>query len=323
VATVFRFVMKAGSIPIVDCHCHFLDAHQHTYPIFQQRSPGLEALVGDYSALPRCYLPDDYLRDANGFHVVKIVWAEFMSTDPSREVRWAENLSDEQAYPQGIIALIDFLSPDIERTLHFYDSLGHVRAVRQHLAWHPNNPLLRFATRSNILADKAWQAGLACLRDHDLRCEIEIFSSQLPELKVVANSYPDIQFILPVMGWPTDLSEAGHRDWKRHMKALASCENVAVKIFGMECIFGLGWTIDQVSPWILDAIEVFKPERCMFASHMPIAKLACSFQDLYRAYLDIVSGFSVSETRKLFHDTATTIYGLANLEQAEDAVQAS
>ncbi len=115
-ATVFPFVMKADSIPIVDCHCHFLDAHQHTYPIFQQRSPGLEALVGDYSALPRCYLPDDYLRDANGFHVVKIVWAEFMSTDPSREVRWAENLSDEQAYPQGIIALVDFLSPDIENS---------------------------------------------------------------------------------------------------------------------------------------------------------------------------------------------------------------
>jgi predicted TIM-barrel fold metal-dependent hydrolase len=240
-----------------------------------------------------------------------------MSTDPEREVRWAENLSDEQGYPHGIIALVDFLSSDIERTLCSYDSLRHVRAVRQHLAWHPNNPLMRFATRADILADKAWQGGLASLLGHDLRCEIEIFSSQLPDLKVVANSYPDIQFILPVMGWPIDLSEAGHRDWQRDMKALASCQNVAVKIFGMECIFGIDWTIDQIRPWVLDTIELFKPERCMFASHMPIAKLACSFQDLYRAYLGIVSGFSVSETWKLFHDTATTIYGLANLEQAE------
>ena len=37
----------------------------------------------------------------------------------------------------------------------------------------------------------------------------------------------------------------------------------------------------------------------MFASHMPIAKLARSFQDLYCAYLDVVSEFSTSGKRKL------------------------
>ena len=85
--------MNAGSIPIVDCHTHFLDSRLHTYPIFQRRSPGFEALVGDYSALPRRYLPEHYLKDASGFNVVKTVWAEFMSDDPVREVQWAENLS--------------------------------------------------------------------------------------------------------------------------------------------------------------------------------------------------------------------------------------
>jgi predicted TIM-barrel fold metal-dependent hydrolase len=77
------------------------------------------------------------------------------------------------------------------------------------------------------------------------------------------------------LGWPIDLTGAVHRDWKRGMKALSGCENVAVKTFGMECIFGLDWTVDQIRPWILDVIELFSPERCMFASHMPIAKLAC------------------------------------------------
>jgi predicted TIM-barrel fold metal-dependent hydrolase len=56
------------------------------------------------------------------------------------------------------------------------------------------------APRSDVLADKASQAGLAVLRNHDLLCEIEIFSSQLPDLKVVANSHPDIQFVLPPNG---------------------------------------------------------------------------------------------------------------------------
>ncbi|HEY4781176.1 MAG TPA: hypothetical protein VIH54_05105, partial [Chthoniobacterales bacterium] len=45
-----------------------------------------------------------------------------------------------------------------------------------------------------------------------------------------------------------------------------------------------------------------------------------SFQDLYHGYLDVVSGFSLSEKRELFHDTATKIYRLATLGQV-DAVR--
>jgi predicted TIM-barrel fold metal-dependent hydrolase len=311
--------MNRDSITIVDCHAHILDAQLHTYPIFRQRSPGFEALVGDYSPLPRRYLPEDYLKDANGLHVIKTVWAEFMSTDPISEVQWVENLLVEESYPHGIIALVDFLSPDVERVLASYCSLRGVRAVREHLAWHPTNPLLRFASRPNVLADKAWQEHLALLRKYELRGEIEIFAPQLPQFKALASSYPDIQFILPVMGWPIDLTEAGHRDWKRGMEALSNCENIAVKIFGMECIFGLHWTIDQIRPWVLDIIDLFGPERCMFASHMPIAKLACSFQELYSTYFDIVSEFSDSEKRKLFRDTATMVYGLASPDQSQDA----
>ena len=160
-----------------------------------------------------------------------------------------------------------------------------------------------YAPRPDVLADKGWQERLGLLRNCHLCCEIEIFAPQLPDFTAVARSYPDIQFILPVMGWPIDLTEAGHRDWKRDLKTLGGCENVAVKIFGMECIFGLDWTVDQIRPWILDTIECFRPERCMFASHLPMVKLACSFQDLYRAYLAVVSEFSTSEKQKLFQGT--------------------
>jgi hypothetical protein len=162
---------------------------------------------------------------------------------------------------------------------------------------------------ANVLADKVWQERLALLRRYHLCCEIEIFAPQLPDFRAVASSNPDIQFILP-MGWPIDLTEAGHRDWKRDLEALSSCENVAVKIFGWNASLALIGRSTKSAPGILDTIEFFRPERCMFASYMPIAKVACSFQDLYRAYHDVVSEFSASERRKLFHDTANMVYGI-------------
>ncbi len=87
-------------------------------------------------------------------------------------------------------------------------------------------------------------------------------------------------------------------------------ENVAIKIFGMECIFGIRWTVAQIRPWILDTVELFGPDRCMFASHLPICKLACSARQLYAAYLEVIADFSASEKRQMLHDTAAEMYGL-------------
>jgi predicted TIM-barrel fold metal-dependent hydrolase len=293
---------------ILDSHQHFYDARLLRYPVFLTRSPGFEALVGDYGSMPRVYLPQDYARDTAGLTVAKTVWAEFISDDPIGEVEWAEALAHQTGRPNGLIGLVDFLSPDLERTLDTYQSATHLRCVRQHLGWHPTNPLLRFGAAPGLLSNSNWRRGLAALRRRDLVCELEVFSPQLIEFASVAASFPDVKFILPVMGWPLDLTAEGQANWSTGLAAVARHPNVAVKIFGLECIFGIRWTFAQVRPWILNAIEKFGPNRCMFASHMPICKLACSFQDLYRTYFSVIRDFSAVEQRRLLHDTAADIY---------------
>jgi len=302
--------MDNAAPAILDSHQHFLDARRFRYPVFASRNAGFEALFGDYTALPRVYLPEDYSRDTEGLNVVKTMWVEFISDDPGGEVRWANELADVTGRPDGMIARVDFLDPELDRVLDAYASVGRVRCVRQHLGWHPTNPLLSFAPRRDLLCDDAWRRGIAALRGRGLVCEIEIFSPQLPDLVSVVEAYPEIQFVLPVMGWPIDLTSDGHAAWRHAMSSVSACSNVAVKIFAMECIFGIHWTVPQVRPWILQTIDIFGPDRCMFASHMPLCKLACSFQQLYEAYFEIIADFSVSEKRQLLHDTAAKVYGL-------------
>src|SRR5262245_1585338 len=121
--------MENQALAIIDCHQHFIDSRRLRYPVFMQRSAGFEALVGDYSALARVYLPEDYARDVNGLGVVKTVWAEFISDDPMGEVTWAQELAHTTGRPQGMIGLVDFSSPEIEHTLDLYTSIEPVRAV--------------------------------------------------------------------------------------------------------------------------------------------------------------------------------------------------
>src|SRR5215469_15460305 len=148
---------------ILDCHQHFFDARRFHYPVFETRSAGFEALVGDYSSLPRVYLPEDYSRDTEGLNVVQTVWAEFMSNDPGGELRWANELGEASGQLNGMIASVDFLDPQLDRVLDEYASLGHVRCVRQHLGWHPTNADLRFAARPDLLTDEAWRRGVGAL----------------------------------------------------------------------------------------------------------------------------------------------------------------
>lgn len=300
--------MSSESPAILDCHQHFFDAGRFRYPVFETRSTGFEALVGDYTALPRVYLPDDYARDTQGLNIARTVWSEFISADPVGEVRWANELAKAAGHPNGLIASVDFLDPQLNRMLEQYASLGHVRCVRQHLGWHPTNPALRFASRPDLLTDPSWRSGIAALHSHGLVCELELFSTQLRDLVPAAAAYPDLQFVLPVMGWPLDLTDDGYTNWRRDMAALSACPNIAVKIFGMECIFGIRWTVPQIRPWILATIETFGPARCMFASHMPLCTLACSVQQLYEAYFQIIADFTVSERSQVLHDTAAKVY---------------
>ena len=302
--------MDTRNLPILDCHQHFYDSRRLRYPVFEGRSLGFEELVGDYSAMPRVYLPQDYAEDIEGLNVVQTVWAEFLSVDPMGEVKWAEELAQPGGWPNGMIAQVDFLGDRVEQVLNDYAAMPHVRCVRGHLGWHPTNPLLRFAARPALLLDDAWRRGVAKLRPFGLVCEIEIFSSQLTEFASLVAANADIQFVLPVMGWPIDLSKEGELQWRSALERVSVCPNVALKIFGMECIFGLDWTKEQVRPWILRAIEAFGPSRAMFASHLPIGKLSRSAREIYEAYFEIIDDFSMAEKRQLLHDTAAAIYRL-------------
>jgi predicted TIM-barrel fold metal-dependent hydrolase len=57
-------------LTIIDCHVHFVDAGLRRYPLFQQRSPAFEALVGDYRASPKRYRDIGFIASyiAQGFH---------------------------------------------------------------------------------------------------------------------------------------------------------------------------------------------------------------------------------------------------------------
>ena len=296
--------MPGKPLRIVDAHVHVYDADVNRHLFLEEKDDVFEALVGDYSALPKKYPLQSYLNDGKSYQIEGIIWHEYLSNDAIKEAQWAQRLAETSMVPVAIVALVDFLDPRLEERLDIYRSLPNVTAVREHLAWDVVNPRKRFAKRADLLSDPAWRNGVARLRGHDFKCGLEVFAPQLPDLLKVVRLYPDVGFTLAVLGWPIDLSPAGFMRWRKDVAELSRCENVCASISAVECIFGMQWTLEQVSPWIRSLIEMFGPNRCMFGSHMPIAALSVGFERTYTAYQELVADLSESERDRMFRGVA-------------------
>ena len=61
------------------------------------------------------------------------------------------------------------------------------------------------------------------------------------------------------------------------MKALAALPHVSTKLSGFGFVHRR-WTEEQIQPLILEAIEIFGTDRCMFASDVPTDKLFGSLE---------------------------------------------
>ena len=155
--------------------------------------------------------------------------------------------------------MVDFRDPNLPERLDIYRSLSNLTAVRQHLGWDNHNPLRCFAPRADLMADPKWLKGLERLKGADLRCGLEVFAPQLPDLLNVVRQYPEIGFTVAVMGWPIDLGVDGYGRWQSDLDAISRCGNTCVSVSAVECIFGMNWNEEQLKPWIMSLVEMFGP----------------------------------------------------------------
>jgi predicted TIM-barrel fold metal-dependent hydrolase len=296
--------MHALGRRVIDAHLHLYDSREIQYAHLERTDAMFEALIGDYSRLPRRYLFEDYARDMSGWEIAGIVWHEFMAADAVREVEWAERLTEKVPVPMAIVGLVDFLARDLEARLDAYAACAHVAAVREHLGWDERDVMRRFAARGDLLADARWQEGLSLLKKYRFKCSLEVFSPQLPDVCAIVQRNSEIGFTVAVMGWPASLDDAAFARWKRDMGALAACENVLASISALECVFGIGWELSKARRWVDTVMELFGTDRVMFGSHRPISLLARKVANPYDVYEEMTRDLSEAERDAVFRGNA-------------------
>ena len=288
----------SDDLPIVDAHHHLwqLSGGPLYYPWLQDEKPH-EFFLGDYAALKRDYLPADYRRDAAGHTVVKTVHveAECSREQQVEETRWLSELHRTHGMPNAIVAHAWFHTPNAEEVLARQREFPLVRGIR-------SKPI-------GSMQDPTWLAGLRLLRKFGFSWDLRVPTWDLEEAAAVVRAHPDLPVVLNHTGFPWDRSAEGLEMWRRGMKALAACEQVYCKLSCL-CLPRGGWDYEDNRRVVLETIDLFGVERCMFASNFPVDSLRVSFGRMFGDFKRMTAAFSASERRRLFHDNAALFYAL-------------
>ena len=288
---------------IIDPHHHLWDLEAISYPWLAVDDK--TGFFGNYAALARNYLAEDYLRDASNQDLQKSVHlqAEADHADPVAETRWLASL--EGPIPTAFVVYADFRNNNIESILSQQCEFPQVRGIRQILNHHPD-PALSYLDE-DLLQNDTWLRNFSLLSNYGLSFDMQLYYQQMANAARLAGQHESTQFIVNHTGMPVERDEAGIAGWREGMRQLATCENVAVKISGLG-MTDPDWSAETIRPIVLDTIEMFGVGRCMFASNFPVDSLFSDYDTLYDAYRSITAAFSSDEQAMLFHDNAARIY---------------
>jgi predicted TIM-barrel fold metal-dependent hydrolase len=292
-------------LTIVDAHQHFWDPGRNYHPWLADKPVAFR--YGDYSAIIRPYLPEQYLRDAANYRVAGTVYmeTEWDPRDPIGEMDYVAELRRDTGLPSVAVAQAWLDREDAVPVLERLAGLDFVRGIRQKPRANPSPR----DSQAGGMTDAAWREGFAALTRLGLRYDLQTPWWHLHEAADIARAFTGTQIILNHTGLPADRSQEGFAAWASAMAGLASCPNVAVKISGIGQA-GKPWTADANRKVVLKTIELFGPRRCMFASNFPVDGLCGSFDDIFSGFDAITRDFSDDEQAAMFAGNAVRIYAI-------------
>ena len=296
-------------LPIIDAHQHFWNLETGDYP-WLNGGETVPFRYGDYSPIRKTFLVSDYRALSSRHNVVNTVHmeAEWNPANPVAESRWLTELSNTEGLPGALVAQAWLDRDDVEDVLAAQAAFPLVRGIRQKPKAAPT-PDDYMPNMPSSLMDPKFREGYGLLEQHGLSYDLQVHWWHLHEAADLAACFPATQIIINHTGLPADRSDKGLAGWRSAIKVAAEAPNIAIKISGIG-VKGEAWTVEANRQIVLDTIETFGPDRCMFASNFPVDSLVVDFDTLFNGFKTITHEFSAEDRRMIFHDNAVKFYRL-------------
>lgn len=279
------------NFPIIDTHLHLWDPNNLMYP-----------WLHDLPQLNRPHLLPEYDRACGSLQVDAMVFmqAEADFSQAMDEAKWVNSLARENSRIKAIIPWAPLEKGEGSRA--FLEELKQyplIKGVRRIIQYEAN---LEFCLQPEFIR------GVQLLADYNFSFDICISHIQMANTIKMVSQCPDISFILDHIGKP-DIKNHVLEPWSKELKTLSEFPNVCCKISGLITEADHEkWTREDLKPYIDHVIDCFGFDRVIYGGDWPVVTLAGEYTQWVEALEWALSGCSLDELRKLFHDNAIKIY---------------
>jgi predicted TIM-barrel fold metal-dependent hydrolase len=291
--------------PTIDAHHHLWQLGRFPYAWLAPDSPPRP--FGDHGPLKSDYLVADYLRDMKDAGVVASVFVEANAgARGAEEVEWVDAAAGNSPRPAAAVGNADLRRPDIARILDEFTRSPRMRGIRLSLCW-DKRPQWRFIDRPDVMWDPGFRRGLAELTRRDMIFDALVVPGQLSQLAGLARANPDQQIVINHLGTPWFETSEDEAAWKAGMLACARRANISVKLSGLWPL-DRQWRPGRIAGPVRLVVDLFGPERCLWASNYPVEKLMCPVLDQIRNLEAVLEDLSEGDKDLIFRRTAARIY---------------
>lgn len=297
------------------------------------------AFAGDTQYVTSDYLPEHWRADIGGFESrgyihVQTPWLEKGPLGHVGETRWLEQVCGPDLLK--LVAHADLGADALPELLDAHAAASpRFAGVRDMLAHDPDKGVMNYDEQPHRCTTEAWVRGFAELGRRGLTFDAWMYHPQLREFETVVRAHPETRVVLDHLGTPVGVGgpfasygqTAAARarilaQWREDLAALAAHEQVHAKISGL-LMPVLGWGFhkreqppsrseiaDLVGPLVEYALDLFGPQRCMYASNFPMDKVSVPLTMTLEVLDELTQARDESERRGLFHDNAARFYGI-------------
>lgn len=299
-----------ADLPIIDVHHHYWDLSYKAHPWLVDE-PMIPFRYGDYSAIRRDFLPEDYVRVSAGHRVIGTITieAEWREDDLFAEKNFIFRLEPVRPWHLGHVGRVILHRDDAPELMQRHGTSDIVRGIRHKPAVIAVPGPLPWGAAGSM-SDPAWRRGYGLLEKYALHFELQAPWWHIDELIDLVSAFPKIPVVINHAFLPADRSPEGLAGWRAALRRAASAPQVSIKISGLG-IRGRPWSLDDNRGVIRDVIEIFGVDRCMFASNFPVDGLVGTFDTIYSGFKAATDDMATDDRAKLFAGNASRIYRVA------------
>lgn len=282
--------MSARPARIVDAHIHLWDPANAAWYPYLKDSP---------ARMGRRFDRDAHREESEGWNVVAVVnVAAATGTNSVGETLELDRLAEAGRGPDAIIGGL----PPCDSVTAAVDLLDRQMAASRFRGVRPMGGLDRPVPEPEVLR---------ALAERNLVFELMAHPDRLAVAAAALVGHDDLTVVVEHTGWPRADTDEERALWESGLDALGGLgANVYCKLSGLAMPFR-SVTAAVLRPWLEYALEVFGPQRCLFASNFPVDSVAGTFDELYRSFDEVTAGLDAADRDALFAGNAERVYRLA------------